>query len=178
MQLQWPTPLLSKLLGWGFDACFGQIRIQGQCKQKTQPYLMSEHKARGPCFTSSKGNKKGCAPHPAPFHKWQPPVQDSRIPRAVGCWGASGQSYSSSQDTGAGTEWLGSCCSSLLSSPKVIASSPTSRGLSVGKMQAVIYTSHSCHSRPSLVPRSLTDGFICNLHSVKKKEKKEADEMP
>ena len=66
----------------------------------------------------------------------------------------------------------------LLSSPEVLSSSPTSRGINIGKVPGVIRTSHSCHSRPSLVSRPLTGDFICNLHSViKKKKKKEADDM-
>lgn len=65
----------------------------------------------------------------------------------------------------------------LLSSPEVLSSSPTCRGINTGKMPGVICTSHSCHSRPSLVSRPLTGDFICNLHSVIKKKKRKRKQM-
>lgn len=43
-------------------------------------------------------------------------------------------------------------------------------------MPGVIYASYSCQSKSSLVPRPLTDGFICDLRNFTKKEK-EADDM-
>lgn len=108
---------------------------------------------------SGEGNRKGCAPHPTLSHKCQPPstCSTARIPvQAQNGW---------------------ACVVPLhLSFPKVTLASFASRGVSIGKIPEVIYTSDSCQSRSSHVPASLTDGFVCNLRHVTKK-KKEAGDM-
>lgn len=73
---------------------------------------------------------KGCAPHPTLLHKCQPPSTCStgRIPvQAQKGWA-----------------YVAPVC---LSSPKVTFSSSASRGVSIGKMPEVIYTSHSRQTR-------------------------------
>lgn len=106
-----------------------------------------------------------------------PRQQDSQTSCSLTWWGASGQGlqYSLPQPGDQCRDWLAEVMLflSFCHLPRsYIASYPTSREVSIGKMPEMIYTSHSCHSRLSLVPRSLTDSFICNLLSVTKKEKK------
>lgn len=101
---------------------------------------------------------------------------DLLLPGVIGCQWARPSVFTSSARIPLQGQSGWSHVPLLLSSPKVILSSPVSRAVSIGKMPEVIHASYRCQSKSSRVPRPFTDGFICNLRNFTKKEK-EADDM-